>query len=121
MKWWKLSGQILLLFCFAWTGEWIAKQAHLPIPGSIIGIFLLLISLKFNLVKKEWIQEGADFLLKELILFFIPSAVAVIRYKDTLSQYGIDLILIIMISTLCVTLVTGILTELLLKRKGSAQ
>ncbi|MEB8775260.1 holin, partial [Bacillus cereus] len=27
MKWWKLSGQILLLFCFAWTGEWIAKQA----------------------------------------------------------------------------------------------
>ncbi|MDR4418523.1 holin, partial [Bacillus paranthracis] len=22
MKWWKLSGQILLLFCFAWTGEW---------------------------------------------------------------------------------------------------
>lgn len=69
MKWWKLSGQILLLFCFAWTGEWIAKQAHLPVPGSIIGIFLLLISLKFNLVKKEWIQDGADFLLKELILF----------------------------------------------------
>lgn len=60
-------------------------------------------------------------LLKELILFFIPSAVAVIRYKDTLSQYGIDLILIIMISTLCVTLVTGLLTELLLKRKGSVQ
>lgn len=53
MKWWKLSGQILLLFCFAWTGEWIAKQAHLPVPGSIIGIFLLLISLKFNLVKKS--------------------------------------------------------------------
>ncbi|MEC2525265.1 holin, partial [Bacillus thuringiensis] len=21
MKWWTLSGQILLLFCFAWTGE----------------------------------------------------------------------------------------------------
>lgn len=58
------------------------------------------------------------FLLKELILFFIPSAVAVIRYRDTLTQYGIDLILIIMISTLCVTLVTGLLTELLLKRKG---
>ncbi|MDD1369188.1 holin, partial [Bacillus sp. MHSD17] len=47
--------------------------------------------------------------------------VAVIRYKDTLSHYGIDLILIIMISTLCVTLVTGLLTELLLKRKGSVQ
>ena len=40
------------------------------------------------------------FLLKELILFFIPSAVAVIRYRDTLTQYGIDLILIIMISSL---------------------
>ncbi len=46
MKWWKLSGQILLLFCFAWTGEWIAKQAHLPVPGSIIGIFFII-----NLVK----------------------------------------------------------------------
>ncbi len=97
------------------------KTGTPPSSRKYYRYFLLLISLKFNLVKKEWIQDGADFLLKELILFFIPSAVAVIRYKDTLSQYGIDLILIIMISTLCVTLVTGLLTELLLKRKGSVQ
>ncbi|WP_242221501.1 CidA/LrgA family holin-like protein [Bacillus cereus group sp. BfR-BA-01380] len=121
MKACKLCGQILLLFCFAWIGEWITKVSHLPIPGSIIGIFLLLISLKCNLVKKEWIASGADFLLKELILFFIPSAIAVIRYKDILVQYGIDIIFIIISSTLCVTLVTGVLTDFLLKRKGQTQ
>ena len=41
MKWWKLSGQILLLFCFAWTGEWIAKQAHLPVP-EVLSVFFII-------------------------------------------------------------------------------
>ena len=45
MKWWKLSGQILLLFCFAWTGEWIAKQAHLPVQ-EVLSVFFII-----NLVK----------------------------------------------------------------------
>ena len=61
MKWWKLSGQILLLFCFAWTGEWIAKHKTPPSSRKYNRYFLLLISLKFNLVKKKWIQDGADF------------------------------------------------------------
>ncbi len=70
MKWWKLSGQILLLFCFAWTGEWIAKQAHLPVPGSIIGIFLLLISLKFNLVKKRMDTRRCRLFIKRTYFIF---------------------------------------------------
>lgn len=69
MKWWKLSGQILLLFCFAWTGEWIAKQAHLPVPGSIIGIFLLLISLKFNIVKKNGYKTVQTFIKRTYFIF----------------------------------------------------
>ena len=64
--------QISGLYLINLIGEFISSLLKLPIPGSIVGLLLLFISLYFNLIPEKYIKEGAGFLLAILPLFFIP-------------------------------------------------
>ncbi|MBM7645713.1 holin-like protein [Scopulibacillus daqui] len=109
--------QVILLSLFSLAGNFISKVFYLPISGSIIGLFLLFICLHFKIIKLSWVEIGAGFLLAELLLFFIPSAVGVIQYKSDMIHNGLKFIIIIVLSTLIVMLVTGFSAEFLLRRK----
>lgn len=41
----------------------------IPIPASMIGLIVLFITLKLKIVKIEWVEKGATWLLAELLLF----------------------------------------------------
>lgn len=110
--------QIMFLFLIALVGDFISNFAHLPIPGSIVGMILLLIAIKYKIIPTRWISFGANFLIKELLLFFVPSAVAIIRYRETLALNGIKIVAIIFISTISVIIVTGICTEFIGSKRG---
>ncbi|CAF1719792.1 Holin-like protein CidA [Bacillus subtilis] len=109
--------QIALLFIFARLINWVTALLHINIPGSIIGIVILFTLLHFNIIKLEWIELGAAWLLGELLLFFIPSAVGVIEYGDIMSKFGVSILLVVIISTFVVMVSTGTLTQLIAKRK----
>ncbi|MFC7392367.1 CidA/LrgA family protein [Scopulibacillus cellulosilyticus] len=109
--------QVIFLTVFSIVGEIITKTFHLPVSGSIIGLFLLFICLHFKIIKISWIDLGASFLLAELLLFFIPSAVGVIQYKSDIIHNGLKFIITIALSTFIVMLATGLIAEFLLKRK----
>lgn len=112
--------QIGLLFAFSIIGNGISSYLHLPISGSIIGIFLVLLCLKCKMIKLKWIEDGANWLLAILLLFFIPSAVGIIQYKDVIQSSGMRLFVVISLSTICVMASTGWIAELIRKRKGKA-
>nr|WGE04826.1 CidA/LrgA family holin-like protein [Bacillus subtilis] len=110
--------QIALLFIFARLINWVTALLHINIPrSSIIGIVILFTLLHFNIIKLEWIELGATWLLGELLLFFIPSAVGVIEYGDIMSKFGVSILLVVIISTFVVMVSTGTLTQLIAKRK----
>lgn len=92
---------------------------HLPIPGSILGIFVLFLLLQFRIVKLEWVELGANWLLAELLLFFIPAAVGVMNYIPLLEQDGIRILAVVILSTLIVMVSSGLLAGALSKRKES--
>ncbi len=75
---------ITLIFVFLFLGEFIAEVTPLPIPGNIIGMILLFISLVFNFIKLEEIAPAGDLLLEHLILYFIPVSIGIISYKELL-------------------------------------
>ncbi|WP_353856652.1 CidA/LrgA family holin-like protein [Bacillus sp. Bos-x628] len=95
----------------------LATFLHLRIPGTILGIFVIFLLLHFNIIQLKWIELGAVWLLGELLLFFIPSAVGVIDYGKLLSQYGVSIVLVVLLSTFVVMLSTGMMTQLIAKRK----
>ncbi|ADY57330.1 LrgA family protein [Syntrophobotulus glycolicus DSM 8271] len=109
--------QIAVLYLFVLAGNDLAHLFHLDFPGSLIGLALLFLLLHFNIVPCKWVMIGGNWLLTELILFFIPSVVAVIQYQDILQKIGIDLFFIILIGTITVMISSGLTAELMMHHK----
>ncbi|AOA58522.1 CidA/LrgA family protein [Acinetobacter larvae] len=103
----KVSLQIGLLFLFWWMGCYVQAFFHLPVSGAVVGLFLVLIALLTGLIKLHWIKRGADFILAELVLFFIPCFVAVLKYKDLFLSEGWQLLVAVAIGTICVMVTTA--------------
>ena len=103
--------QVIALVGVCLLGNWLSQAMQLHFPGSIIGIFILLFLLKTRLIRLEWIERGADFLIKNLMLFFVPSAVGIMEYKQMVVTEGLRVELIILCGTFIVMLFTGKLTE----------
>lgn len=85
----------------------IVKLFEIQFPGSIVGMLILLGCLYLGWVKIEWVELGARWLLTEMVLFFIPSAIGVIQYPSLLSWSGFLVLVIILVGTLAVMLITG--------------
>lgn len=109
--------QVALLFLFARLMNLIVEVLHIKIPGSILGIIVIFALLYFKVIKLEWIELGALWLLAELLLFFVPSAVGIMNYGEILKNFGPSILLVVLISTFVVMVSTGMLTQIIAKRK----
>ncbi|MBH8601813.1 CidA/LrgA family holin-like protein [Thermoactinomyces sp. CICC 23799] len=109
--------QIGGIYLFYETGVWIQQKSHVPIPGSMIGLFLLFICLSTGLVRVHWLQSGADVLLSWLPLLFLPSVIGVIEYAGFLRRHGLQAMAVVVISTVLVMCLSGWLAQWLAKRK----
>lgn len=108
--------QVCLLYLLFTIGEFLTNNLNLPVPGGITGLFLLFLLLHLKIIKLQWIDIGATWLLSELLLFFIPSAVGVLQYKQLMGGLqGLKIVLIIVLSTLIVMTFTGLSAEFLSK------
>ncbi|QWI72951.1 CidA/LrgA family holin-like protein (plasmid) [Bacillus mycoides] len=108
--------QICLLYILYVIGEFLSSSLNLSIPGSILGLFLLFLLLHLKVIKLHWVDIGATWLLSELILFFVPSAVGIVEYKQIMeSIQGVKIVLVIILSTLVVMAFTGLSAEFLSK------
>lgn len=109
--------QIGILNIFYYMGAGIVALLHVPLPGSVIGLLLLALSLNFKIIKVEYIQDGAGFLIGVLTLFFIPATVGVIDYPELFSTTGLLIILAVIASTLISIYVTGLLSQMVEKKE----
>ena len=119
----KISAQLGLLLLFWYVGLWLQQALHLPISAGVIGLFMALAALLSGILKLQWIKSGADFVLGELVLFFIPCVVGLIKYQDLFRSQGWQLLSTIAIGTVCVMVATayavylGFKLESLLKQR----
>lgn len=108
--------EVIILYLFALAGNFIAWLFHLPISGSIIGLFIVLILLRFHLLNLSLIENGAAFLMSEMLLFFVPSAVAIIQYKEQILQHGSQFLIVIVLSTITVMVITGLVAQYYIRK-----
>lgn len=113
--------QVLFLHLFLFLGAALKEVIPLPIPASMFGLFLLFLALFFKMIKLEWVEKGANWLLAELLLFFIPSAVGIVNYDEILSLQGAEIVGLIGISTIIVMGMTAVTAEKMSGRKRSEQ
>ncbi|MDR0267087.1 CidA/LrgA family holin-like protein [Paenibacillus sp.] len=108
--------QVAALMIFSLLMNKLADLLHLPIPGSILGIIVLFILLETRIVRLEWIDLGASWLLAELLLFFIPAAVGVMKYIHMLQSDGVRILIVVIFSTFIVMASSGLLASQIAKQ-----
>ncbi|UNW07052.1 MULTISPECIES: CidA/LrgA family protein [unclassified Acinetobacter] len=103
----KIILQISLLLAFWWIGSILQSLFKLRVSGAVIGLFIVLTGLLTGFFKLEWIKSGSDFILGELVLFFIPCFVGLIKYKHLFLTEGWQLVFAVILGTICVMVVTA--------------
>lgn len=113
----RIVAQIAGLTAFSFGVNALTAWLRLPVPGSIIGIALLFTLLQLKVVKLQWVELGAKWLMAEMLLFFIPSAASMINYSDILLSSGPRLLLIMLTGTAAVMLLSGLVAQKLAQRR----
>jgi len=109
--------QIAALMLFSMLMNQITSWLHIPVPGSIVGIVVIFILLETHIIRLEWIDIGAKWLLAELLLLFVPAAVGVMKYIPMLQTDGIRILIVVLISTFIVMVSTGLMATRISKKK----
>lgn len=114
-----ILGEFLIISLTTATGILIAAIPGFPLPGTVTGMIIMLILLVTGVIKIKQIQRVSDFLTGTLPLFFIPLIVNIIGEQEILGSYGIQLLIIIIPTTLITLIITGLTAKLLLTLSGN--
>lgn len=119
----KLILQLALIMLITFIGTEVQKLLHIPLAGSIVGLMLFFLLLQFKIIPESWINVGADFLLKTMVFFFIPSVVGIMDVASNITLNYILFFIVIIIGTCLVALSSGYIAEKMLEkddtRKGT--
>lgn len=104
--------QIGILILFWGLGEALASFTHLPLPGGIIGLLIVLGLLATRRLSLSTLRRGAEWFLAEMLLFFIPAALAVVSHRELFGLLGVKILAVICMGTLTVMGVTAVTVDL---------
>ena len=94
----------------------LAAWLNIGIPG-ILGIVVVFILLETKVLRLEWIELGANWSLAELPLFFIPAAVGIMKYFPMLEAEGLQILAVVLFSTVIVMVSSGLTAGFISSRK----
>lgn len=80
MKFTKIIVQVAALYVFYMIGTWVQEMVDIPIPGSLIGMFLLLILLSMKVLPVKWFDLGAETLVAIMPFLLIPPTIGLMNY-----------------------------------------
>lgn len=92
-----LRGFTLLLLCQS-AGEALARLAHWPLPGPVLGLVLLVGLLQWPAVRVP-VEAAAQPLLGHLSLLFVPVGVGVMTHLALIGQHGLRMAAALVLST----------------------
>lgn len=110
--------QIGFISALSLIGQWLSITFHLPLPGNLLGMFILFFLLLSGLVKESHIALGGDVLLKYMAFFFIPAGVGLLAHLELLSSVWLQWLILLSTTTVIVMGATAKVVDLLIKRSG---
>jgi holin-like protein len=104
---------ILCLIGCQLAGETVREVFHLPIPGPVIGMFLLAAILALRGGKADGaipasLGRAADVLISHMGLLFVPAGVGIIAEAGLLRQQWLSIVAALLGSTVLSIAVTGL-------------
>lgn len=113
----KMVKGIFIILLFYFIGECISYLIKGFVPGSIIGMMLLFLSLYLKIISPDSVESSANGITKNMAIFFIPSGAGLMTSFGVLSKFWASIIITCSISTILVIAVVGLVQEYMEKRK----
>lgn len=108
--------QFLFILVINFAGVIIQNIFNLPLPGTILGMLILFVLLWTKVLKVESIEKVCDFLILNMIIFFLPPAVELLEYMALLKTGFLKIIILLVATTVITMIVTGKTVDFCIKR-----
>ena len=106
----------IILIALQLLGEAISTLLSIPIPGSVIGMVILLCGLIIKKSISEDLSIAADGLIKYIGLLFVPAGAGVSLYLDLIAEEWLMIIVASFTSTVLTLLSAAFIFKALSKR-----
>jgi len=83
------------------------RVAHLPVPGSVVGLIVLALLIETRVLPVEWVRSAAELLVRHLALLYVPAGVALLAYWDVVQHDLVAIGVAALASLVCVLLVVS--------------
>ena len=111
----KLLRQFLIILLLSFVGEGLHALLPLPVPASVYGLVLMLLCLCTGLIRLDQVERAADFLIVIMPVMFVPAAVGLTESWDQLRGVLVPVLVIMVLTTVLVMVVTGHVTQFVMK------
>lgn len=111
----KYVRECVIIFGITLAGELLNLLLPLPVPAGVYGLFLLLLLLCRGILKLADIEATGNFLLDIMPILFIPASAGLIESYDAIKVILVPIVVISILSTIAVMVVTGKVTEAMLR------
>ncbi|HHV45888.1 MAG TPA: CidA/LrgA family protein [Tissierellia bacterium] len=109
----KTLRQLSIVLLILSVGQILQTKFNLFIPGTILGMMILLILLLTKIIKLKWIENITNVLLDHISIFFVPANVGVMVYLSQIKDVWAQILFIAIVSTVVVMGVTGAVVQLI--------
>jgi holin-like protein len=105
---------LLILVAFQLAGVGLHRLG-VPLPSGVLGLLLFTAALATGAVKLKWVEGTADFLVRHMLLLFIPLMVGLTQVFGLLRHDWLALIASLVVSLLAVLFTAGGMAHFLLR------
>ena len=120
----RLKGFLIILLC-NFAGNILIMLSGLPVPGSVLGMLILLVLLLTKRVKLETVEPADSLLIAFMLLFILPDGVNLMNSFHKFEGIVIQVLVIAVLSTMLTmassSLVAQFLSSRFKKRAGEGK
>ena len=113
----KYLKEFFIIILISFIGELLNLLIPLPIPGSVYGLVIMFTCLCLKIIKLDNIHTTSKFLIEIMPLMFIPAGVGLMTSFADLKSILLEVTVITIVTTILVMAVTGIIAQLMTRKK----
>lgn len=102
---------ITLLLVYQLVGEVAVRLAGLPIPGPVLGMVLLFLTLLVRGRAPASVDQAASALLSHLSLLFVPAGVGMMVHFGRIADEWLPITLALLLSTVITMVATALIMQ----------
>lgn len=103
---------ITLLLVYQLVGEVTVRLVGLPIPGPVLGMVMLFITLMIRGHTPASVDQASSALLSHLSLLFVPAGVGMMAHFGRIADEWLPITLALLLSTVITMVATALIMQL---------